>query len=119
MGSWHVSPRAPSVDRLIDLVREGFLAAGGNFDSGRDLPMLMKDAGLRPSVSATVIALEPGDAYLRLPLQFATALRPRLEKLRGSSELDELVRQAEAELSRKDTWGTTFTLIQACAQVLD
>ncbi len=119
MASWHVSPRSPSVDRLIDLIREGFLAAGGNFDSGRDLPMLMKEAGLRPSVSATVIALEPGDPYLRLPLQFATALRPRLEKLCGSSELDELVLQAEAELSREGTWGTTFTLIQAWAQVLD
>lgn len=119
MGSWHVSPRAPSVDRLIELIREGFLAAGGNFDSGRDLPILMKDAGLRPSVSATVIALEPGDPYLRLPLQFATALRPRLEKLHGSSELDELILKAEAELSREGTWGTTFTLIQACAQVLN
>jgi SAM-dependent methyltransferase len=119
MGSWHVSPRAPSVDRLIDLIREGFQAAGGNFDSGRDLPMLMKDAGLRPRVSATVIALDSGHPYLRLPLQFATALRPRLEKLLGSSDLDELVRQAEAELSREGTWGTTFTLIQACAQVLD
>jgi hypothetical protein len=104
---------------LIDLIREGFQAAGGNFDSGRDLPMLMKDAGLRPRVSATVIALDSGHPYLRLPLQFATALRPRLEKLLGSSDLDELVRQAEAELSREGTWGTTFTLIQACAQVLD
>jgi SAM-dependent methyltransferase len=117
MGSWHVSPHAPSVDRLIALIREGFLAAGGNFDSGRDLPTLMRGAGLHPIVFATVVALETGHPYLRLPLQFAKALRPRLEKLIKSSELDELVTRADEELSREGTWGTTFTLIQAYAQM--
>jgi SAM-dependent methyltransferase len=119
MGSWHVSPPAPSVDRLIALIREGFLAAGGNFDSGRDLPTLMRGAGLHPTVFATVVALEPGHSYLRLPLQFAKALRPRLERLIKPSELDELVIRAAEELSREDTWGTTFTLIQSYAQMQD
>ena len=116
MGSWHVNPEAPAASRLIDLIRESFIAAGGNFDSGRELPTLLRSAGMEPRVEATVVALEPGHPYLRLPVQFATSLRPRLEKLVAAAELDALLAQAEAELARPGTWGTTFTLVQAVAR---
>jgi SAM-dependent methyltransferase len=117
MASWHVSPQSNEVDRLVSLIGQGFKVAGGNFDSGRDLPGLMRKSALQPSVSACVLALEPGHAYLRLPLQFAKALRPRLESLISLAELDELVFRVEAELSKEGVWGTTFTLIQAFAQL--
>ena len=64
-----------------------------------------------------MVALPAGHPYLRLPLQFAASLRPRLEALAGKPELEDLLRQAEAELNRPDTWGTTFTLIQTCVTV--
>jgi hypothetical protein len=115
MASWRVNPDAPAVQRLIDLIQEGFRAAGGDFNAGRELPSLFASFGVEPRLNAHVVALSPGHPYLRLPLQFAASLRPRLETLIGKADLDELVRQAGLELSRAGTWGTTFTLIQGYA----
>ena len=115
MASWRVHPEAPAVQALIALIERGFLAAGGNFNSGRELPQLLRSAGLRPTIRARIVALEPGHPYLRLPLQFAASLRPRLEALLPPAELATLLAQAEAELARPHTWGTTFTLIQVHA----
>ena len=117
MASWRINPEAPAVHRLIQCIEQGFRAAGGDFNSGRSLPALLQSAGLEPRVRAQVVALMPGHPYLRLPLQFATSLRPRLQTLLPVSELDELMLRAEAELARAGTWGTTFTLIQAFATV--
>jgi hypothetical protein len=73
--------------------------------------------GVEPRLDAHVVALDPGHPYLRLPLQFASALRPRLEAIVGKSALDDTIRRAELELGRAETWGITFTLIQAYASV--
>ena len=117
IGSWHVNPDAPAVAELVSLIDRGFRAAGGNFSCGRDLPSLMRDAGLAPRVAACVVALEPGHPYLRLPLQFAAALRARLTALLPVEALDALLARAEDELARDGTWGTTFMLIQCHATV--
>ena len=66
---------------------------------------------------ADVVALPPGHPYLRLPLQFAASLRPRLLGLVEEGELDSLISAAEAELSDPDRWGLTFTLVQTWAIV--
>lgn len=115
MASWRVNPAAPAVQELIALIERGFQAAGGNFNAGRELPALMRGIGLQPRIFAQIVALEPGHPYLRLPLQFAASLRPRLEAMVPPAELAALIQQAEAELSRAETWGTTFTLIQVYA----
>ncbi len=117
MASWRVSPDAPAVRRLIELIEEGFRAAGGDFNAGRQLPSFFRRLGVEPRLDAHIVALSPGHTYLRLPLQFATSLRLRLEPLIGKVDLDDLVRQAELELGRPGTWGTTFTLIQAYASL--
>ena len=117
MGSWRVNPGGPAVQRLIALIEQGFLAGGGNFNAGRELPSLLRKRGLEPTVRAQALALAPGHPYLRLPLQFAAALRPRLETLVPKAELSELLATVEVELARPGTWGTTFTLIQAYATV--
>lgn len=119
MASWRVNPEAPAVQRLIALIEQGFIAAGGNFNAGRELPSLLSDADIEPRVSAHVVALEPGHSYLRLPIQFAASLRPRLEPLLPGNDLDELIEQAERELARPGTWGTTFTLVQAFGALPD
>ena len=113
LASWRVNPEAPAVQRLIALIEKGFRAAGGNFNAGRELPELLRGAGIEPRVSAHVVALEPGHPYLRLPIQFVTSLRPRLETLLPRDDLDHLIAQAEGEIARPGTWGTTFTLVQA------
>lgn len=117
MGSWRVNPETPAVERLIVAIGEAFRAAGGNLNAGRQLPSLLRMLGVEPSVNAHVIALPLGHPYLRLPVQFAISLRPRLEQLIGTIALEDLLRQAEIELNRAGTWGTTFTLIQAFASV--
>lgn len=113
IASWRVNPGAPGVERLIGFIEQGFRVAGGNFNAGRELPGFLRGFGVEPFVDAHVVALPPGHPYLRLPLQFANSLRPRLEALIGKVSLDDLLRQVEEELSRPGTWGTTFTLIQA------
>ena len=117
MASWRVNPDAPSVRQLIDLIDKGFQAAGGNFNSGRELPALFRWLGIEPHLEAQVVALAPGHPYLRLPLQFAASLRGRLEAIVGTAELDPLIERVERELARPGTWGTTFTLIQAYAML--
>lgn len=116
MSSWKVYPEAPATRRLIELIETGFRAAGGNFNAGCEHPQLLRAAGLQPRIRAEAVALEPGHPYLRLPLQFANALRPRLEALTAPAELNDLMAKAEQELAKPETWGISFTLIQSYAQ---
>jgi ubiquinone/menaquinone biosynthesis C-methylase UbiE len=116
-GSWHFNPPAPAAERLIALILEAFKTAGGNFDAGRELPRLLRSRGLEPEVRAEVYALPPGHPYLRLPLQFAKSLEPRLLKVVSADELSSLRTAAENELGDSARWGTTFTLIQTWARL--
>ena len=63
-----------------------------------------------------VLALPPGHPYLRLPLQFATALEERLLSIVTVDELEQLRTEGEAELGEPGRWGTTFTLPQCWGQ---
>jgi SAM-dependent methyltransferase len=113
--SWRINPDAPATARLVELIVAAFRAAGADFAAGRVLPGLLRRHDLSPSVTAHVVALEPAHPYLRLPLQFATSLRTRLETLVAAAELDALVQQAETEIARPDAWGTSFMVVQAHA----
>ncbi len=115
--SWRHHPEAPAAERLVEVIREAFRLAGGDFDAGAHEFSLLAERGLEPSVRAHVVALEPGHPYLQLPVQFATALRPRLLTLMSEDELDGLLREASDQLGRPGTWGTTFTLVQTWARV--
>jgi ubiquinone/menaquinone biosynthesis C-methylase UbiE len=116
-GSWHFNPPAAAAERLIELILEAFKTAGGNFDAGSELQRLLRSRGLEPELRAEVYALQPGHPYLRLPLQFARSLEPRLLTLVSADELNSLRTAAEEELSDSARWGTTFTLIQAWARL--
>jgi SAM-dependent methyltransferase len=110
MSSWRFNPDAPAAQRLIGLIERAFLAGGGDFNSGRRLPELL---GAGAKLAAEIVALPPSHAYLRLPLQFAASLEPKLLELIGRDELARLRDEAEAEIAASGRWGTTFTLIQA------
>ena len=116
-GSWHFNPPAPAAERLIGLIEDAFLAAGGDLSAGRRDAEHLRGVGLEPEVRAEVYALPPGHPYLRLPLQFSASLEPRLLRLVSRGELEELRRRAGAELAQPGRWGTTFTLVQAWATV--
>ncbi len=110
MSSWRFNPDAPAAQRLVGLIEQAFLAAGGDFNAGRRLPELLGEGA---ELAAEVIALQHGHPYLRLPLLFASSLEPRLLDLVRRPELDRLRAEAETEIATPGRWGTTFTLIQA------
>ena len=110
--SWRFNPPAPALERLIALIVEAFRLSGGDLDAGRKHLHLFREFGLEGNLRAEVVALPPGHPYLRLPLQFATALEKRLLTLVSADELEALRREGEAELQAPDRWGTTFTLVQ-------
>jgi SAM-dependent methyltransferase len=110
--SWHFNPPAPALERLITLIQEAFRQSGGDWGAGRMHLHLLREFGIEGNVSAEVLALPPGHPYLRMPLQFVTALEEKLLSLVSSDELDQLRSEGEAELQDPERWGTTFTLLQ-------
>lgn len=92
-----------------------FRAGGGDFDAGRYEYGLLGSLGLRRGLRAELVALPPSHPYLRLPLQFAASLRPRLTAVVPVDELNRCIGAAEAELADPSRWGLTFTLVQSWA----
>jgi hypothetical protein len=84
--------------------------------AGRKLLDLLRGFGIEGNVRAEVLALPPGHPYLRLPLQFATALEERLLSMVTVDELEQLRKEGEAELEEPGRWGTTFMLLQCWGQ---
>jgi len=115
--SWHFNPPAPAAERLISLILDAFRAGGGDFDAGRSLRDQLVGLGIEPTLDAHVLVLPPGHPYLRLPLQFAASLTPRIEPIIGPDALATLRAAVEEELADPTRWGTTFTLIQAYGRV--
>jgi len=113
--SWTFSPDAPHTTELVQLILQAFKAAGGDFDAGRSTFDLLRARGLQPALRADIVALEPGHPYLRLPLQFATSLRPRVLELVSESDLDLLLMEVETEMADPHRRGLTFTLVQTWA----
>ena len=112
VSSWHFNPSSPALERLIKLIGESFVQSGGDIQAGLTLLDLLRGSGIEGNVRAEVLALPPGHPYLRLPLQFATALEERLLSLVTVGELEQIRKESEAELEEPGRWGTTFTLLQ-------
>jgi hypothetical protein len=89
----------------------------GDADAGCKHLQLFRRFDIAANVRAEVLALPPGHPYLRLPLQFTTALEPRLLTFVDATELARLRTQAEVELREPERWGTTFTLLQSWGRV--
>ena len=111
-GSWHFNPPAPAAEKLIALIREAF-GHWGDAEAGRKQLELLRGFGIAGHVRAEVLALPPGHPYLRLPLQFVSAMQTRLHAFVAECELERLRQEADAELQDSGRWGTTFTLLQS------
>jgi len=77
---------------------------------------MLRSAGLENVQTTAVLrALQPGDPYRRLPVQFAASLRERIidDGLLSEEELARLMIAAEAAAADDQTVATTFTLMQA------
>ncbi len=113
VSSWHFNPPAPALESLIELIGQSFVRSGGDIYVGRQLLDLLRGFDIEGQVRAEVLALPPGHPYLRLPLQFATALEERLLSIVTADGLEQLRKDGEAELKQPGRWGTTFTLLQS------
>ena len=60
--SWRVNPEGPAADRLVELIRQAFRAAGGEFDVGRRIPVICSELPEPRSVevAANLLALPAG-----------------------------------------------------------
>jgi SAM-dependent methyltransferase len=116
VSSWHFNPPARALESLVELIGQSFVRSGGDIQAGLKLLDLLRGFGIEGNVRAEVLALPPGHPYLRLPLQFATALEERLLSIVTVDELEQLRKEAEAELEEPGRWGTTFTLLQCWGQ---
>jgi ubiquinone/menaquinone biosynthesis C-methylase UbiE len=116
VSSWQLNPPAPALDRLIELIGEAFVRSGGEIDAGRKLLELLRNFDIDGNVRSEIVALPPGHPYLRVPLQFASALEQQLLSLVEADELEQVRRDGEAELKEPGRWGTTFTLLQCWGQ---
>ena len=115
-GSWHFNPPAPALEQLITFICEAF-HRWGDAAAGRKQLQLFRRFSIAANLRAEVLALPPEHPYLRLPLQFTTALEARLLSFVDATELARLRTQAEAELREPERWGTTFTLLQSWGHV--
>jgi ubiquinone/menaquinone biosynthesis C-methylase UbiE len=109
---WRLNPPAPALERLIQLIGDAFVQSGGDIHAGRKLFELLRSFDIDGNVRAEIVALPPGHPYLRVPLQFATALEQRLLSLVTADELEQLRKDGETELKEPGRWGTTFMLLQ-------
>jgi len=112
VSSWRLNPPAPALERLIELIGVAFVDSGGDMYAGRKLPDLLRSFDIDGNVRSEVVALPPGHPYLRVPLQFATALEQRLLSFVTADELEQLRMDGEVELKKPGRWGTTFMLLQ-------
>jgi len=112
VSSWHFNPPARALESLVELIGQSFVQSGGDIQAGLKLLDLLRGFGIEGNVRAEILALPPGHPYLRLPLQFATALEQRLLSIVTVDELAQLRKEGEAELAEPGRWGTTFTLLQ-------
>src|SRR5215204_7159256 len=114
--SWHFNPPARALESLVELIGQSFMRSGGDMQAGRELLDLLRGFEIEGNVRAEVLALPPGHPYLRLPVQFATALEERLRSMVTVDELEQLRKEGEAELEEPGRWGTTFTLLQCWSE---
>jgi SAM-dependent methyltransferase len=114
MASWRVNPDAPAVQRLVDLIKEGFRAAGGGFNAVVNFYPSLEASG-RATLDAHVVALRPASI-----LATAVTVRDISPTTARSAYWKGRPRRPCApgglELSRP-SGGTTFTLIQAYASL--
>jgi ubiquinone/menaquinone biosynthesis C-methylase UbiE len=113
--TWACYPTSQPWNDLRDLIIRAFLARGGDFDSGKLLYSMFRNAGLKEiGIRAEVLCPLPDDPYRRIPLMFATALRSFMleRQLISAPELDRLVAACEPIAADPNRFHMTFTTAQ-------
>ena len=93
------SPTGPRLSHADRRIAQAFGAAPAatSTPGAASRRLLARPPGRRAAdVRTHLLGLEPGHAYLRLPLQLAASLEPQLGELLGADELDDLLTAAAA-----------------------
>ncbi|HEX6608836.1 MAG TPA: methyltransferase domain-containing protein [Chloroflexia bacterium] len=112
---WTCLPASAAWNQLKTTILAAFRLGGGDFNAGQRTYKMLRDAGLREvDLRAAVIALHDAHPYMRLPIQFATSLRPRIlaARLLTAADLDGAIAECEEIASRPDTSVLTFIVTQ-------
>ena len=112
---WNCFPPHGAWDRLKGAILAAFKRGGGDFNVGQRTYGMLQQAGLEEvRIRAAVIALHNGHPYMRLPIQFATSLRPRIVDggLLTEVELDEALAVCEEIAKNPDTFVMSFIVTQ-------
>lgn len=97
-----MAPRGEATDRIIRAVTDSFRRSGGNPDVGRDVPAMMRAAGLEIETLRPIVRLaRPGTALWEWPWRFFENFLPGLVASGGLSADDHAAFRREwAERSR-------------------
>lgn len=108
-------PSHPAWDRLKALTIEAFSRGGGDYNAGRRMYSLLRDAGLDAvDARAAVLALPAGHRYRLWPLESTTAVRPRMIEwgLTTAAELDAVMGECERIANDPQVFLTSFMVTQ-------
>lgn len=108
-------PPQPAWDRLKALAVEAFGRGGGDYNAGRRMYSLLRQAGLEGiDARAAVLALPAGHPYRLWPLESAAALRPRILEwgLTTPAELDAIMDECERIANDPQVFLTSFIVVQ-------
>ena len=113
--AWACYPPSDAWERLKAAILAAFRRGGGDFDAGRRTFGMLRERGAEGvRIRAAVVALPPGHPYLRLPVQVAAALRPRILEggLMDAAALDEASAGSERVAADPGTVGLSFVVTQ-------
>jgi SAM-dependent methyltransferase len=117
--AWDFYPSDPDWQRLKACILAAFRSGGGDFDAGQRTFGLLRGLGLEQvQMRAAVLGLCNCHPYMRLPVQFAASLRPRLlsEGLIGEEELDAAIAACERIANDPERTCVTFVVRQVCGR---
>ena len=114
--TWACHPEPDAFPRLRNAVLEAYRLSGGNFNAGRRVFGLLRNAGLQNvQVRPVLLAFQGGHPYMRLPLQLAESLRGRILEagILRAADLDRALAGYEEFLREPGGYMITFTVLQA------
>lgn len=115
VSSWDCFPANAAWDALKAGIVEAFRSGGGDINVGRRTFGMLRTAGLEDvRIRPAVVAVHDGHPYMRLPIQLAASLRPRILAAgrMSADELDRLIAACDAAVASPDAFVLSFVVTQ-------
>jgi SAM-dependent methyltransferase len=112
---WHCYPPHRAWDRLTGAIVAAFAQGGGDFNVGRRTYGMLRAAGLQDvRIRPSILALQHGHPYMRLPILMAGSLRQRIVGggLLSEAELEEALAGCEQVVQDPERFALPFLVSQ-------